>query len=314
MMTNAFISYSHLDARVLERLQTHLAMLRREGNISTWSDREIRAGSKLDDEIAKAHGGSLLFLPIVSPDFLASGYCYDKEMKTALEKAEAGKMVIVPIIAQPCDWLASPLAKFKAVPKDGKPISEWANENNAYLDIVTELRRVLNAMTPPSPTPEHRSISLSKPQLRIARHFTSIDRDKYRDDAFNQIQKYFRDSVLEIGNIGEIQSRFEDMNSNSFTCSIVNRARSNQESHLTLLNKKGGRFALGDLVCSFTPFSDGSSANEIISVGADDYSLFLTMNMRASSAGGSKEEKLSPAQVADILWRDFIKRAGIEYE
>ncbi len=314
-MTKAFISYSHLDARVLERLQTHLAMLKREGKIQTWTDREIRAGSHISNEIEQAHNASLVFLPIVSPDFLASGYCYDKEMSAALSKAENGEMLIVPIIAEPCDWLASPLAKFKALPKDGKPISEWANENNAYLDIVNELRRVLINKEPSGGAPRTTSNgSRSKPTLRIRRDFTIIDRDQFRDAAFQELRSYFKASATEIGGIEEIQSRYEDVSPTSFTCSIVNRARSNSESHITVHNKRGSRHSLGDIICSHDAYADDDRANEIISVEADEYSLFLRFSMRGFFGSGDRDEKLSPSQVADLVWKDFVKRAGIEYE
>jgi len=44
----AFISYSHRDDWARERLQTHLATLRREGRIDDWSDRRILPGETLD--------------------------------------------------------------------------------------------------------------------------------------------------------------------------------------------------------------------------------------------------------------------------
>ena len=49
----AFISYSHKDEAALRRLHTHLAVLRREGRIDEWFDREILAGGEIDAEIAE---------------------------------------------------------------------------------------------------------------------------------------------------------------------------------------------------------------------------------------------------------------------
>jgi len=105
-------------------------MLRRDGRISDWYDREIKTGGAIDREISAQLDDCQLFLALVSPDFLNSGYCYDKEMKRAIERHEAGELTIVPIILEPSNWQTSPLKQFKAVPKDGKPISEWANQNN----------------------------------------------------------------------------------------------------------------------------------------------------------------------------------------
>src|SRR6185437_8083890 len=142
-MSKLFISYSHRDEKALERLHTHLAMLRREGAIVAWYDRAILAGDDIDNEVDANLADSDIFLALVSPDFLASKYCYEREMTKALERHDAGALRVVPIILEPCDWNSSPLGKLKALPKDGKAISIWANQNVAFLGIVEELRRVL---------------------------------------------------------------------------------------------------------------------------------------------------------------------------
>jgi hypothetical protein len=58
----AFISYSHKDAWALDRLHTHLAMLRREGSILEWYDREILAGGDIDQEVSEQLEACDLFL------------------------------------------------------------------------------------------------------------------------------------------------------------------------------------------------------------------------------------------------------------
>ena len=137
----AFISYSHTDEPRRKRLNTHLAVLRREGRIEEWFDRKILAGSAIDPEIDERLEWCELFLPLVSPDFLASDYCYEREMTIALERHHADEARVVPIIIEPCDWRHTPLGKLKAVPRDGRAVALWDNENHAYLDVVTELRR-----------------------------------------------------------------------------------------------------------------------------------------------------------------------------
>ena len=41
-----FISYSHKDEAIKNELCVHLANLRRQGKIETWSDRAIEAGAE----------------------------------------------------------------------------------------------------------------------------------------------------------------------------------------------------------------------------------------------------------------------------
>ena len=142
----AFISYSHRDDWALDRLHTHFAMLRREGRITEWYDRDILAGTDIDHEVLEQLESCVLFLPLISPDFLASTYCYEREMTRAFVRHNAGEIRIVPIIVEPCDWKASPLGSLKALPRDGTPIVKWTIQNEAFLDIVSELRRVLTEL------------------------------------------------------------------------------------------------------------------------------------------------------------------------
>jgi hypothetical protein len=78
------------------------------------------------------------------PDYLASHYCYEREFEKAMQMQDAGELTIVPVIVEPCDWLNTPFGKFKALPKDGKPISTWENKNTAFLDVTQNLRGCLN--------------------------------------------------------------------------------------------------------------------------------------------------------------------------
>ena len=97
----AFISYSHHDAALLERLHVHFATLRKEGLLQAWFDRDILAGEPLGERISNELAGSDLFLAMVSPDFLNSSYCVDREMEVALRRFREGAMQIVPIVAEP---------------------------------------------------------------------------------------------------------------------------------------------------------------------------------------------------------------------
>lgn len=74
----AFISYSHADEWLKDELITHLAALRRNGELNLWHDRMIPAGGILDDEIDGRLNDCQLFLMLVSSSFLNSDYCVKK--------------------------------------------------------------------------------------------------------------------------------------------------------------------------------------------------------------------------------------------
>jgi hypothetical protein len=214
-MAKAFISYSHRDEKALERLHTHLATLRREGKITTWYDREIIAGEEIDSAIASNLAESDIFLALVSPDFLDSNYCYEQEMAKALERHAEGTLRVIPVILEPCDWKSTPLGKLKALPKDGKAIYTWTNENIAYLDVVTGLRRMSLEQEKPKQNGarENEAVPLSSKRetrrYRIKKEFDSIDRDDFRQKAFLTIQNFFSQSVRELNEIDDSKRRTE---------------------------------------------------------------------------------------------------------
>jgi hypothetical protein len=84
----------------------------------------------------------------VSTSFLASNYCWSIEMDRAMARHASGEARVIPIILKPCDWKDAPFAKLQALPKDAKPIVSWSNADEAYLNVVDGIRRVLGKAPP----------------------------------------------------------------------------------------------------------------------------------------------------------------------
>ena len=63
-----------------------------------------------------------VILLLVSPDFMASDYCYGVELKRALERHKRGQVRVIPIILRPVYWQGI-LGMLQALPKDGKPVA-----------------------------------------------------------------------------------------------------------------------------------------------------------------------------------------------
>ena len=318
-MSKAFISYSHRDEKALERLHTHLAMLRRENLIISWYDREILAGGEIDRDVSSNLADSDLFLALVSPDFLASNYCYEREMEVALKRHQDSSLRIIPIILEPCDWKSSPLGQIKALPKDGKPISLWTNENVAYLDIVTELRRLTEHHEEDRQVSNKLERSKSSEntrqsrRYRIKKEFDSIDRDDFRRQAFSVIEEYFRRSIGELNEIGDpIRARFEKIDDSTFSCTVLNKAARNKEAHITIRSGDDGLFGGDTISYSFSRRSM-NSANGFVQIEANEYELYLKMD-GLSLRRTRTDKPMTSEQSADVLWREFTANAGIDHE
>ncbi|MDU3117332.1 MAG: toll/interleukin-1 receptor domain-containing protein [Clostridioides difficile] len=138
-----FLSYSHVDESFKEKLEKQLSPLIRNKKIESWNDRNIDAGSRLDDEIKKNLEEADIIILLVSDDFIASNYCYETEMTNAMDREQRGECKIMPIIVRPCLWEETPLKDYLLMPKDGKAITLYLNQDIAYLEIVTALKKLL---------------------------------------------------------------------------------------------------------------------------------------------------------------------------
>ena len=157
-----FFSYAHPDESLRDELAKHLSLLKRQGTITDWHDRKITAGTywaqAIDDNLNTAD----IILLLISADFLASDYCYDQEMTRALVRHNQGNARVIPILLRPCDWHSAPFSELQALPiahgSGAKPITQWPNLDEAFLNIaqgiraaVTDLQQCKNSPAAPQP-------------------------------------------------------------------------------------------------------------------------------------------------------------------
>lgn len=142
-----FISYSHIDEDFKIQLVNHLSPLKKQNIIEEWHDRKLTAGEELDKKIDKELIKADIILFLISSDFIASNYCFDVEVKKAMERHERGLATIIPIILRPCDWKNLPFSKILCLPKDGKPISKWENMDEGFLDIIEGIKSAINKIS-----------------------------------------------------------------------------------------------------------------------------------------------------------------------
>lgn len=138
-----FVSYASTDERYRQQLETHLAPLKRDGIIKTWSFRQIEAGDDWRETIDTQLDAADIILLLISASFIASDYCWSVELKRALERHRAGDVVLIPIIVRPCDWQETAFAKLQALPTDARPVSKWTPRDGAWLSVASAIRRVV---------------------------------------------------------------------------------------------------------------------------------------------------------------------------
>ena len=141
-----FISYSHRDEELKDELYVHLANLTRQGKIKPWQDRALEAGTEWDAEIKARLESAGIILLLITPRFIASEYCFDKEMQRAMERHAEGTARVIPIMMKPCDWQGSPFSQLQVLPKDAKPVTSWDDRDEALLNVVQGIRRAVDSL------------------------------------------------------------------------------------------------------------------------------------------------------------------------
>ena len=141
-----FFSYAHKDEKWRKELEKHLSLLKRQGLIAGWNDREIGAGKEWKQEIDTHLKTAHIILLLISPDFMVSDFCYGIEMKRAMKRHNAGEARVIPIILHEVDWKKAPFGKLQALPTDGKAVTSWSNRNQALLNVATGIRKVVEEL------------------------------------------------------------------------------------------------------------------------------------------------------------------------
>lgn len=316
-MATLFFSYSHEDEALRDQLEKQLAMLKRQGVIETWHDRRIGAGDDWSAAIDRHVESDDIILLLVSPDFLASDYCYDVEMQRAMERHTAGQAVVIPVVLRPCDWHGAPFGKLQAVPKDGKPVTLMPDIDQALLEVARAVRAAAESITghaaPPrgSVSPPRRELPAGTDQsaaprssnLRLAKEFSERDRDAFRLEAFEYIARFFESSLaeLEARNPG-IETSFRRVDANRFTAAVYRNGKA--EARCTIY-MGGGHFQSGGIAYVSAETNESDAFNEQLTVHSDDQAMFL-QPMGMAFHGGERDTNLSFEGAAEFLWTMFI--------
>ncbi|MBV2137066.1 MAG: toll/interleukin-1 receptor domain-containing protein [Candidatus Thiodiazotropha sp. (ex Ctena orbiculata)] len=311
-MIRLFLSYSHQDEDLRKELEKHLAALRRDGVIDIWQDRRIGPGDEFDREISNQLESADIVLLLVSSDFLHSDYCYDIEMKRALERHAEDSARVIPVILRPCDWQKTPLGKLNATPTDGKPVIEHASLDRGFLEVARAVRTATEELQPIAlatgahdVTPVVGDRPDRSSNLRIKRQFSDRDRHRFLDDGFEYIAGYFENSLkeLETRNPG-VETSFKRIDANHFEA--IAYVNGEEQSRCGIWQGDGSSIMEG-IPFSYSGIGQGNSYNESMSVGDNGYTLFLEP-MGMAHFRQEKDKELTHDGAAEYYWSLFIER------
>ncbi|WP_406586666.1 toll/interleukin-1 receptor domain-containing protein [Asaia lannensis] len=317
-MASLFFSYCHADEPLRDQLEKHLAVLKNQGVIHAWHDRRIGAGQEIDQQIDQHVETDDIILLLVSADFLASNYCYNIEMKRAVARHKAGEAIVIPVILRPCDWHEAPFGKLLGTPTDGKPITTWPNIDSAFLEVAKAVREAAkrvpsrrnkveteSSMPIVTAWPPIQATAFSLPRssnLRVTKRFTDLDKDRFLNDGFDFIAKFFEGSLEEIQKRNpDITGTFRRIDANQFTAFAYRDGKIVCQCKISLGSYIGKGISYSRSVENYN-----NSFNENMMVEADDQSLFLRC-IGISSRDQNGDGKLSFEGGAERYWSMFIE-------
>lgn len=123
--SGVFISYSHADRAVLDRLKKFLVPFERTGSIQSWDDTQIAPGMNWRAEIQHALESAKVAILLITADFLASPFIAEDELPPLLAAAEKDGVLILPVIVGPSAFSEiDGLKRFQAVNDPKKPLKK----------------------------------------------------------------------------------------------------------------------------------------------------------------------------------------------
>ena len=314
-MASVFMSYSHNDEDLRQELEKHLSSLRRQGVIRSWHDRRIGPGEEIHSQISAHLDAADIILLLVSADFLASDYCYDREMMRAMERHEEGSARVIPVILRPCDWQASPFGHLNAVPTDGKPVTKHPTLDAGFVDVAKAVRHAAESICSDRlPTADHgnghrESVDPQVPgprssRLRVKRSFSDQERYVFLNEAFEFISRYFENSLreLQIRN-SFVETDFKRIDANGFEAVAFVGGLARSRCGIWV----GGLMGRDGLYFSSEGIGQGNSFNESMSIGDDGYTLCLNP-MGMAWSGERRDANLTHEGAAEYFWELFSRR------
>ncbi|GEM_PF-3421093 len=185
ILPKIFIAYAHEDKPLLQKLRTHLNVMKRQQHCEIFFDGEIMSGEtwdkRLKDELHTAH----IFVLLVTAEFLDSDYVNETELPKILERRMKGEAEVVAVIMKDCLWEMTELQHLQVVLYDGNPVEEY----NAYAYAAREVFKVImNQNNKLSSAKE----TIPFPVRRNPKHLSTefgFDHENIESPGFNEIRR-----------------------------------------------------------------------------------------------------------------------------
>ena len=181
--------------------------------------------------------------------------------------------------------------------------------DEGFLDVVKAIKGALaprksgptifTQKSGPASIPES-SAAIRSSNLRVAKRFNQLDKDRFVHEGFEYLAKYFENSLEElVARNPDIDRTFRRIDANRYTATAYRRGEKLCACAVFLGGMTGG------IAYSMSDDVRPHSWNEALSVESDDQSIFFKpLGMQSAS---HSSDKLSFQGAAELFWGLFIR-------
>lgn len=145
-----FVSYSHKDEAHRVAFHEAVDVLHRRNLVSEWFDGKIVPGKAFEPELFHQLSRAEIAVLLLSPSYVASEFCWGRELKAALEQREHRDMRVVGVLVRPVHLEGTEICRHKLLPKDKRAVTTWTLEDEAWEDVCKGLEQVITDLRSPS--------------------------------------------------------------------------------------------------------------------------------------------------------------------
>lgn len=141
-----YVSYALEDLDMFTNLNKHLSLYRRNKQIECLDGQKLPTGTDRKSAARSALEQSHIAFLLISAAYLDSDDCYD-EMEYIMQLTREGNIAMIPVLVRKARTVEdTPLKDLILIPRNGKPIDQWANKDSAWSEIVDEFIRVFKGL------------------------------------------------------------------------------------------------------------------------------------------------------------------------
>lgn len=136
-----FISYSHVDEECRKRLRIHLKPLERAQVLRVFDDTQLHRDTGWREQLMKQLRAAKLVILLVSPDFLASDFCFVEEWPIAKKRWERGQATVTFALVEHCQWKETDIGTLQGVPSHGQLLPNDKRGASDFWDKIVSILR-----------------------------------------------------------------------------------------------------------------------------------------------------------------------------